>query len=133
MKNLLFCLFISITLSFTLRERIGFHSDEVSAIPKNNYPIRLAFINRISSWYGDNIAKSLGVPGFAEPHIFNYIVITFWGCGSVKDVAMVWRDAKLYFGDQTTLGKSTEEIQKNLRKKYNDGGIKVLVSAFGDS
>ncbi len=46
---------------------------------------------------------------------------------------MVWRDAKLYFGDMNTLGKTTEEIQLAMIKRYHAAGIKVLVSAFGDS
>lgn len=35
---------------------------------KNSYPIRAAYIDRSSSWYGDKIAAGLGVPGYAQPH-----------------------------------------------------------------
>jgi len=76
---------------------------------ENNYPIRLAWVNRSPYWYGDNIAKAWGVPGFAPPHIYNYIVLTFWSCGGApKDMAMLWRDAGLYFGDQSSFGKTSQ-------------------------
>ena len=101
---------------------------------QNEYPVRLAWVNRSPYWYGDNIAKAWGVPGFAPPHIYNYIVLTFWSCnGAPKDMAMMWRDASLYFGDQSSFGKATAEIQKNIRATMNKAGIKILVSAFGDS
>ena len=34
-------------------------------------------------------------------------------------------------GADSGLGKTNSEIQKNIRKKYNDGGVKILISAFG--
>ena len=108
--------------------------ESLGAIPKNNYPVRLAWVNRSPYWYGDNIAKGWGVPGYAPDHIFNYIVLTFWGCsGIAKDMVQMWRDAKLYFGDQTKFGGSSDEIQKSIKALYNKAGIKIMVSAFGDS
>ena len=74
------------------------------------------------------------MPGYPPPHIFNYIVLTFWGCsGIAKDMVQMWRDAKLYFGDQTKFGGSSSEIQKSIKALYNKAGIKIMVSAFGDS
>ena len=106
----------------------------VGARPKVNYPVRLAWVNRSPYWYGDNIAKGWGVPGYAPDHIFNYIVLTFWSCnGAAKDMVQMWRDAKLYFGDQTKFGGSSSEIQQSIRAIYNKHGIKIMASAFGDS
>jgi len=45
----------------------------------------------------------------------------------------MWQNAGQWFGDQSKFGKTTAEIQKNLRATYNKNGIKILVSAFGDS
>ena len=57
-------------------------SDSTSNIvlSPNNYPIRLGYINKISHWWGDNIAKDLGVPGYAPDHDYNYILLAFWKC-----------------------------------------------------
>ena len=79
---------------------IGFSSTTVilKEIPKNNYPIRMAYINRISNWYGDKIAASWGVPGYAQSHIYNYIALAFWTCdGGLKDMAAMWANAYNFF------------------------------------
>lgn len=34
-------------------------------------------------------------------------------------------------GSDSVFGKTKEQIQKNLKKKYNEGGVKILISAFG--
>ena len=100
----------------------------------NNYPIRVAYIDRIASWYGDKIATALAVPGYSEPHNYNYIYLAFWSCaGSPKDIAMVWANAYTYFAQGNSFGNDTQTIQKAIKKIYNDNGIKILVSAFGDS
>jgi len=101
---------------------------------KNNYPVRLAWVNRGIYLYGDNIAKDWGVPGFAPDHIYNYIVLTFWSCTDRhKDMVIMWANAGQWFGDHSSFGKTTDEIQKNLRQTYNKHNMKILVSAFGDS
>jgi hypothetical protein len=38
-----------------------------------------------------------------------------------------------YFGATVQFGSSKDEIQKNLKQKYNDAGVKILVSAFGST
>lgn len=94
----------------------------------------MAYVNRIKNWYGDAIATSWGVPGYSPPHIYNHIAMAFWTCsGNLKDMAMVWADAYNYFGWGNSFGSTTDEVQKSLRKRYNDAGIKIMVSAFGDS
>lgn len=128
MKVVLGLLLVAAALCGQLQE------EEDNAALKNNYPIRLAWVNRCSYWYGDNIAKAWGVPGFAPDHIYNTIVLTFWSCSDRHmDMVLMWQNAGQWFGDQSSFGKTTDEIQKNLRKTYNKHGIKILVSAFGDS
>eukprot|EP00178_Gracilaria_changii_P008214 TRINITY_DN2525_c0_g2_i1.p1 TRINITY_DN2525_c0_g2~~TRINITY_DN2525_c0_g2_i1.p1 ORF type:complete len:108 (-),score=3.55 TRINITY_DN2525_c0_g2_i1:696-1019(-) len=74
-----------------------------------NYPIRLAYIDRTSSWYGDKIAAGLGVPGYAQDHDYNYILLAFWSCaGSPKDMAMIWASAWTYFAQGNSFGNSTD-------------------------
>ena len=98
----------------------------------NNYPIRLGYINKISHWWGDNIAKDLGVPGFAPTHDYNYMLIAFWKChGDPLDIALMWQNAYSYFGAANSFGSTTVELQAEIRKKFNDAGVKLLVSAFG--
>ena len=45
------------------------------------------------------------------------------------DAALVWKNIVQY--GVSGYGSTSAEIQKNLRKKYNDAGSKILVSAFG--
>ena len=46
-------------------------------------------------------------------------------------MAGLWTDAYRNFGPESSFGKSNDEIQKNLKKRYNDAGVKIMVSAFG--
>ena len=101
---------------------------------KFSYPIRAAYIDRTSSWYGDSIAKGLGVPGFAAKHDYNMIILAFWSCaGSPKDMAMIWANARTYFDYPNSFGNTTKDIQTKIRQIYHDNGINITVSAFGDS
>ena len=94
----------------------------------------MGYIDRSTSWYGDAIAGGLGVPGYAKPHDYNVIALAFWSCaGAPKDMAMIWAGAATYFGEGNSFGKTTDHIQKSIKKIYNDHGIRVIVSAFGDS
>ena len=48
-------------------------------------------------------------------------------------MAMIWASAWTYFAQGNSFGNNTQDIQKKLRSLYNAAGIKILVSAFGDS
>ena len=43
-------------------------SQKPSAIPQNNYPIRGAYIDKLTVWYGMEVAKGFALPGYAPPH-----------------------------------------------------------------
>lgn len=97
-----------------------------------NYPVRLAYIDAINSWWPpESIAAGMGVPGFAKKHIYNYLAFAFWMSGGPADIALIWANPVKYFGAESQFGKTNQEIQLNLKKKYNDAGIKVMISAFG--
>lgn len=49
------------------------------------------------------------------------------------DIVLIWSDPVKYFGADSIFGSTKEEIQKNLKEKYNKAGIKILISAFGSS
>ena len=48
-------------------------------------------------------------------------------------MVLIWKNAYKYFGPKNSFGNDTDSVQKGIKKKYNEAGIKLLVSAFGDS
>lgn len=42
-----------------------------------------------------------------------------------------WADPVRYIGASAQLGNTKDQIQKSIKKKYNDAGIYLFVSAFG--
>ena len=109
--------------AFQIRQR---HRKIISR-EKLNYPIRVGYIDRSSAWYGDAIAAGLGVPGYAAPHDYNYILLAFWSCaGAPKDMAMIWASAWTYFAQGNSFGNSTDEIQKALKKIFTTVCFKML-------
>ena len=99
-----------------------------------NYPIRFAYSNVISAWWPPTaIAGNFDVPGFGTDRIYNYIALAFWTYGGPLDTAMLWANAQVYMGRESEFGSTTDQIQKSLRKIYNDNGKKILVSAFGST
>ena len=98
-----------------------------------NYPLRIAYINRVSSWWGPGVTRDLGVPGETTSTTIDYnvILLGYWTCqGSPHDIAQLWASIGNY--GVANHGSGTQEIQASLRKKYNDNGMRVLVSAFGN-
>jgi hypothetical protein len=54
-------------------------------------PIRFAYVNKIVDWSPQGIARSIGLPGYAPPHLYNYVCFTFWTYQSGPlDVALAW-------------------------------------------
>lgn len=133
MRNLLILALACLLPCISLAVQISSFSPPLAAIPKNTYPIRLGYVDRLFEWYpAERLASSLGVPGYSDEKIYNYLSLGFWKCGDVpSESALVWSKPVEYFGDDSIFGKSKVEIQTNLKKKYTDGKITLLVSAFG--
>jgi uncharacterized protein YybS (DUF2232 family) len=49
------------------------------------------------------------------------------------DAAMIWSNPTVYFGTSSQFGSTQDQIQKNLKQRYNDAGKKIMVSAFGST
>jgi hypothetical protein len=72
---------------------------------KVEYPVRLAYINKISNWWPpEKIAAGLGVPGYAEPTLYNYIALAFWSSSALLDIVNIWADPLHYFGPDNPWG-----------------------------
>lgn len=114
---------------------IVFVSTAVSAnLRQLDYPLRVAYINKVTSWWGDGVLKGLAVPGYASSQAsdYNYLMLGFWSCSlGPLDIALLWHEIGNY--GITGLGVTTNEIQTSIRQIYHDNGIKVLVSAFGST
>ena len=102
---------------------------------KVNYPVRFTYINKINNWWPpEKIATDLGVPGFSNYHMYNYVAFSFWTYqNGPVDIALLWSDPMKYFGNPNNFGSSQDQVQKNIKAKYNNAGIKLMVSAFGST
>lgn len=72
----------------------------------------------------------MGVPGYAPPHKYNYICLTFWSSKGPLDVALAWNQSLTYFG-ASVFGSTSSQIRASIKQLYNNNGIKLMVSAFG--
>jgi len=75
------------------------------SVQTTSYPVRAVYIDRMIYWYGMNVAANLGVPGYAQPHDYNYIIFAFWSCNNnALDVAIVWQNISMYLGEKNPWG-----------------------------
>ena len=104
MKNLFFILLLLLsTQAFLLKKT----RESLTAIPQNNYPIRAGYIDQMTSWYGMDVAKGLGLPGYAAPHDYNYLIFAFWSCSrGPLDVTLAWQNISMYLGEENPFGKT---------------------------
>lgn len=100
--------------------------------PSVNYPVRFAYVNSIKDWSTpQGLAKSIGLPGYAPAHSYNYICLTFWTAQfGPLDAALLWNNSLNYFGS-STFGSTSETIRANIKQIFNSNGIKLMISAFG--
>jgi len=57
-------------------------------------------------------------------------MLAFWSCaGNPMDIAYLWSKIGDYY--LTGFGTTTAEVQQNIRKKYHQHGVRLLISAFG--
>lgn len=73
----------------------------------------------------------MGVPGYAKKHDYNYVALAFWSDSGPLDIANIWVKPTYFVGTDSVFGSTDEIIRNNLKKAYNAGGVRVLVSAFG--
>jgi chitinase len=95
----------------------------------------VTYIDKITGWWPpEAIATSIGVPGYAPASGYNVINLAFWTSGGTPvDAALVWANAYEYVSADNPWGNSTQAVQKAWLDAYHAAGIKVFVSAFGDS
>lgn len=56
------------------------------------YPLKVAYINKVTSWWGDGILTGLAVPGYATED-YNCVKLAFWSCaGEPFDIALLWKN-----------------------------------------
>lgn len=86
------------------------------------------------------------VPGYTKTpgNPYNFLVFTFWlnesSTDGTKGSIKIWESPYKYLLDPsmtemniTQFGTTDSEIRRNLKKIYNDNGIKILISAFGST
>ena len=102
-------------------------------IATKNKPIGFTQVQKITSWWPEtNIAKSIGLPGYANTE-YNYFSFGTWSCtNGLGSMSTVFARPLSTFGGNF-LGKTDEAIRDELKKKYQSAGVKVILSAFGDT
>jgi len=112
LHNLIIILLSLITLMFSnaiLVMLLIFSAQTIAVVsdvrdgPSIDYPIRSGYIDKVLSWWPPaSIAAGLGVPGYAAPHLYNYLILAFWSCSSGNlDMVNVWGNPVYYFGNDT--------------------------------
>jgi hypothetical protein len=46
------------------------------------------------------VLASLGVPGYAKPHNYNYIALAYWSVEQTFDAVKIWEDPLKFIGHQ---------------------------------
>jgi hypothetical protein len=73
----------------------------------------------------------MGIPPYSNTS-YNYVSLQSWTCSSgFGSVAAIYSKPLSTFGSNF-LGTTDSQIRMELKKRYQEGGIKVLVGAFGD-
>jgi len=95
----------------------------------------ITYIDKITAWWPpEAIAGAIGVPGYAPTSSYNTINLAFWTSNNGPvDAALVWANAYQYVSADNPWGNSTQAVQAAWLKAYHAQGIKVMVSAFGDT
>jgi hypothetical protein len=125
---------LTLILSIALPSIYASNIVVTNSVPAIDYPVRFAYIDKILDWSSaQGIAKSIGVPGYAPAHKYNYICFAFWTYSyGPLDVALAWNKSLSNFG-AGVFGSTDADIRANIKSIYNSNGIKVMVSAFGST
>ena len=95
-------------------------------------PVRMTIIDHLAALSPFTaLAGALAVPTFSS-HDYNYVAIESWTYGQgAGHISHIWANSYPYFVG-SSFGSTTSEVQAHLRKLYNDNGVKVLITAFGN-
>ncbi|PRP85726.1 hypothetical protein PROFUN_06320 [Planoprotostelium fungivorum] len=83
-------------------------------------PKYAVYIDGAAGWWGEALARSLNVPGYAPKNAYNNVILAFWLPDRAADLASAW----------ASLDDSTKTTYLNA---YHNAGIRVTVSAFGST
>jgi chitinase len=99
----------------------------------NSATIRLIYINQITDYYGAAVVpRALGVPGFTDGNVYNYVAHTFWTYPNAPlQASLIWSQLFDHMRGDTRFGFSTSEVQATLKANFSNNGARLLVSAFG--
>lgn len=102
-------------------------------ITTKNRPIGFTQVQKITTWWPESsIAKSIGVPGYANTE-YNYFSFGTWSCtNGLGSMSTVFARPLETFGSNF-LGKTDAAIRAELKNKYQGAGAKVFLSAFADT
>ena len=92
----------------------------------------MTFIDHLSAISPPQLlAASFAVPTFSS-HDYNYVTVESWTCGQgAVHVSHIWANLGPYVVGGG-FGSTTSEAQQHWRQLYNDNGVKVLITAFGN-
>ena len=90
-------------------------------------------MNTINSWWPlSSIVGGMGVPGYSKESVYNYIALAFWNCGDeLYDMVKVWDKPSQFIGAEFFGTSNDADAREQLKRKYNEGGVKIMISAFG--
>lgn len=97
------------------------------------YPIRFAYIDKIADWSSPTaIAKSMGIPGYAPDHIYNYLCLSIWTYSyGPFSAAMIWDNPIGYFGTASAFGSTNAQIRSSIKQILSSKDIKLMLGIFG--
>ena len=94
-------------------------------------PVHVVYVNKLWSWATpENIAGSLGVPGYAPVSSYNVFIMSFWLPSGPVDAAEVWAHPTRYMGENPW-GNTDEDIQRAWVEQFEKEGKRIMVSLFG--
>ena len=97
-------------------------------------PTYFAYIDKIPTWWPPtSIAAGIGDPNYSSDKQYNVLSLGFITTLGPADIGKLWGDPTAYFGTSSEFGSSKDAIQQKLMKDFHDGGVKLMISAFGST
>lgn len=86
--------------TFTNQTNTLTNSTNLIAFPNSTIPysVYFAYVNRVTSWWGNEFVAGMGVSGYAQAKLpYNYYALSFWLSSGPADIALAWANAGVYF------------------------------------